>query len=156
LIDLPCLDWDLAVGFFDGASQEWEKSVGQGCTKMPSFGTYRIKMNCGSGTNTKGELLALWCILYFANVLKVTRLLLAGDSKIIIDWFNNVNNLQVLSLQPWMEKIRRLSGSFLQLKAHHIYRTFNKEVDQMSKEALQLDEEGVFFSKITDGLPRDL
>jgi len=25
----------------------------------------------------------------------------------------------------------------------------------MSKEALQLDEEGVFFTKITDGLPRN-
>jgi len=68
--------------------------------KCPALGTFNMKMNYGYGTNTKGELLALWCILYFSNVLKVTRLMLAGDSKIIIDWLNNYNNLQVLSLQP--------------------------------------------------------
>jgi ribonuclease HI len=74
------------VGFFDGASQEMGKKCGAGAVlKYPVLGTYRIKMNCRSRTNTKGELLALWCILYFANVMKVSRLLLAGDSKIIID-----------------------------------------------------------------------
>ena len=65
-----------------------------------------MKTNYGYWKNTKGELLALWCMLYFANVLKVTRLMLEGDSKFIIDWFNNDNNLQVLALQPWMEKIK--------------------------------------------------
>jgi len=86
-LDKPfLLDLDLAVGFFDGASQEMGKKCGAGAVlKYSVLGTYRIKMNCRSGTNTKGELLALWCILYFANVMKVSRLLLAGDSKIIID-----------------------------------------------------------------------
>jgi hypothetical protein len=141
----PCLDLDLVVGFFDGASQDLGKKCGaRDVLKCLVLGTYQIKMNCGSGKNTKGELLTLWCILCFENVLKVTRLFLEGDSKIIIDWFNNDNNLQVLSLQPWMEKIRRLSGSFLQLKEHHIYITYKKVVDKMCKEALQMYEEGVF------------
>jgi hypothetical protein len=48
-----------------------------------------------------------------------------------------------------MEKIKRLSGRFLQLKTYYIYKSFNKGVDQMSKEALQLEEEGIFFSKIS-------
>jgi len=52
-----------------------------------------------------------------------------------------------------MSKIKRLSGRFIQLKAQHIYRTFNKEADKMSNEALQWDEEGVFFSKDVDGHP---
>ena len=123
----PCLDWDYAVGFFDGASQDMGKKCGVGSVlKFPALGTFNMKMNCGYGTNTNRELLALWCMLYFENVLKVTRLMMAGDSNFIIDWFNNDNNLQVLALQPWMEKIRRLCGSFIQLKAHHIYRTYNK------------------------------
>jgi hypothetical protein len=50
----------------------------------------------------------------------------------------------VSTLQPWMTKIRLLSGKFQQLKAQHIYREFNKEVDQLSKQALQL-EEGVIY-----------
>jgi ribonuclease HI len=57
-------------------------------------------MNCGKGTNTRSELLSLWCILYFATYLKITQLQLLGDSKVIVDWFNNLNDLQVLSLGP--------------------------------------------------------
>jgi hypothetical protein len=102
----PILDWDLAVGFFDGASQDKGAKCGAGAIlKCPVLGTFRLKMNCGRGTNTRGELLALWCILFFACYKKVTRLQLVGDSKIIIDWFSNENNLQVVSLQPWMTKI---------------------------------------------------
>jgi len=144
----PCLDWDLAVGFFDGASHDMGKKCGaRAVLKCPTLGTYKIKMKCGSETNTEGERLALWCILFFANKLKVSRLMLAEDSKIIIDWFNNVNNLRVLSLQAWMKIIRTLSEIFLQLKAYHIYRSFNQGANQMSKEALQLEEEGIFFQK---------
>ena len=113
-----------------------------------------MKMNSGYGTNTKGELLALWCMLYFENVLKVIRLMLEGDSKFIIDWFNNDNNLQVLALQPWMEKIRTVWNFYLTKTTSH-YRTYNKAAGQISKEELQLDEEGVFFTKITDGLPEN-
>jgi hypothetical protein len=83
-----------------------EKCGAEAVLKCPIEGTFRIKMNCGKGPNTRGELLALWCILYFACFKKITRLQLVGDSKVIIDWFTNDNNLQVASLQPWMEKIR--------------------------------------------------
>jgi hypothetical protein len=66
--------------------------------KCPILGTYRLKMNCGKGKNTKGELVALWVILFFAYIKQVSRLQLVGDSKVIIDWFTNENNLQVISL----------------------------------------------------------
>jgi hypothetical protein len=69
------------------------KNVGWCYIKCPNFGTFSIKMNYGTGTNTKGELLALWCILYFACLKKVKRLQLVGDLKIIIDWFSHENNL---------------------------------------------------------------
>jgi len=59
----------------------------------------------------------------------------------------------VISLQPWRTKIRRLSGIFQQLKAQHIYKIYNKEVDQLSKEALHLDEDGVFFPMDSEGQP---
>jgi hypothetical protein len=101
-IDMPpILDWDLAVGFFDGASQERGEKCGAGAVlKCPEKGTYKIMMNCGRETNTRGELLTLWCLLYFASYIKVTQLQLVGDSKVIIDWFSNVNDLQVISLMP--------------------------------------------------------
>lgn len=69
----PILDWDLAVGFFDGASQERGEKCGVvAVLKCIEKGTYKIMMNCGMETNTKGELLTLWCLLYFASYIKVT------------------------------------------------------------------------------------
>jgi hypothetical protein len=96
----PLLEWNLAVGFFDGASQCKGQKCGVGVIlKCPVLSTFSIKMMCGTGTNTKGELLALWCILYFSCFKKVKRLQLVGDTKIIIDWFSHENNLQVVTLQ---------------------------------------------------------
>jgi ribonuclease HI len=142
----------LAVGFFDGASQERGETCGAGAVlKCPVLGTFRIKMNCGSGTNTKAELLALWCILFFAHYKKVTRLQLVGDSKVIIDWFTNANNLQVVYLQPWMKKIRDLNRKFTQLKIQHIYRGFNMEADQLSKATLSLEEDGLYYAAVNEG-----
>jgi hypothetical protein len=108
-------------------------------------------MNCGKGTNSKGELMALWLILYFSYLKQVPRLLLMGDSKVIIDWYTNDNNFQVISLQPWMIKIRALSRHFQQIKAQHIYRTYNQIVDRLSKEALFLEEGGIYCSQVSDG-----
>jgi ribonuclease HI len=82
------------VGFFDGASQDRGDKCGAGdVLKCPKLGTFIIKMNCDSGTNTRVELLALWCILFFVFYKKVTRLQLVGDSKAIIDWLTNENKL---------------------------------------------------------------
>jgi hypothetical protein len=51
----PLIDWDMAVGFFDGASQDRGTKCGAGAViKCPILGTYRLKMNCGNGTEYKG------------------------------------------------------------------------------------------------------
>jgi hypothetical protein len=44
-----------------------------------------------------------------------------------------------------MSKIQVLRGKFLQIKAQHIYIEYNKKADQLSKEALQLDDDGIFY-----------
>jgi hypothetical protein len=72
---------------------------------------------------------------------------LVGDSKVIVDWFSFKNNLQVINLQPWMSRIRQLSENFQNLKVQHIYREYNREVDQLSKKALQLDEGVLYYAK---------
>ena len=50
-----------------------------------------------------------------------------------------------------MKKIRDLSRNFSQLKAQHIYRGFNKEVDQLSKATLFLEEDGIYYATVTKG-----
>jgi hypothetical protein len=42
-----------------------------------------------------------------------------------------------------------LSGKFHHLKAQHIYKEYNKEVDQLSKQALQLEEGVIYYAKGT-------
>jgi hypothetical protein len=80
-IDRPLVFyWGGVVGFFDGASQERGMKCGAGTIlKCSSLGTYKLKMNCGKGTNTKGEMLALWLILYFSYLKQVPRLLLMDE-----------------------------------------------------------------------------
>jgi hypothetical protein len=66
--------------------------------KCPIEGTFIMKMNCSKRNNTRGQVLTLWCVLFFVCYKKITRLQLVGDSKVTIDWFKNDNTLQVASL----------------------------------------------------------
>jgi hypothetical protein len=85
-LDLPCWIGIWQLFFFYGASQCKGQKCGVGAIlKFPYLGTFSIKMNCGMETNTKGEHLALWCILYLFFFKKVKILQLISDLKIIID-----------------------------------------------------------------------
>jgi hypothetical protein len=65
----PLLERNMVVGFFDGASQVGGLRCGaRAILKSLVLGNYSIKMNCGSGTNTRGELMALWIVLYLAHL----------------------------------------------------------------------------------------
>ena len=85
---------------------------------------------------------------FFARNKKITRLYVVGDLNIVIDWFANDGNLQVISLQSWMEKIRLMSGIFLHLEDKHICREYNQGVDQVSEDALRLEEYGIFWQML--------
>lgn len=144
----PLLEGNLAIGFFDGASQNEGEKCGAGALlKCPEGGIYSIKMNCGTGRNTKGELMTLWSLLFFALHKQVTCLQLIEDSKVIVDWFLYKNNLQGISLQPWITRIRQMSGSFQNLKIQHIYMEFNREAYQLSKQAFLMEEGYLYFAK---------
>jgi len=52
----PFLDFSSMVGFFYGASQDRGSKCGAGSVlKCPTVGNFRLKMNCGIGTNTGGD-----------------------------------------------------------------------------------------------------
>jgi hypothetical protein len=50
-----------------------------------------------------------------------------------------------------MKKIRDLSKNFTHLKAQHIYKEYNKEVDLLSKVALTLEEDDLYFAEVKEG-----
>jgi hypothetical protein len=65
----PLLEENVAVVFFYGASKNGGEKCGAGAVlKCPKGGIFSIKMNCGMGTNTRGELMALWSLLFFVYI----------------------------------------------------------------------------------------
>ena len=78
----------MAIGYFDGASQDGGyRCVAGALLISPILGNYSVKWNCGFGTNTRAELLALWSILHLANSMGIDAIQIVGDSRIIVDWF---------------------------------------------------------------------
>ena len=92
--------------------------------------------NCGSGTNTRYELLALWSILHFARTLGIGAIQIAGDSMVIVEWFRGTYHLELIHLTYWMDRIIQLKGQFQEIIIQHVYREVNNDADYLSKKAL--------------------
>jgi hypothetical protein len=43
-------------------------------------------INCGSGTNTRAKLMGAWNLLTLASRYTISKLMVMGDSNIVIDW----------------------------------------------------------------------
>ena len=78
-------------------------------------------MRCGSGTNTKGELLSLWLLLHFSLGLGLDDILVYGDSKVITDWVAEAHDINILHLSAWLKQTRLLIRSFNCIPFAHIY-----------------------------------
>jgi ribonuclease HI len=59
---------------------------------------YKWTFNCGTGTNTRAELLGAWATHILVVRLNIASIQVIGDSKIIIDWLKDKGKLQVASL----------------------------------------------------------
>ena len=102
----------------------------------PLLGRFNVKWNCGIGTNTRSELLALWSILHLARTLGIDSIQIAGDSRVIVDWFKGIIHLDAILLTFWMDRILQMRDQFLEISIQHIYREVNYEADLLSKQAL--------------------
>jgi len=71
--------------------------------------------------------------IYF--VIHIVDVHIAGDSKVVIDWFNQKAKLHVMTLQPWKDRIKE-GLSFASVQIFHIHRQFNYVADVLSKEGL--------------------
>ena len=138
IIQQPTFLHDRSIGYFDGASQNGGTSCGVGAILIsPVLGRYHIKWNCGIGTNTRSELLALWSLLHYARTLGIDTIHIAGDSRIIVEWFAGKMKLEAVHLTQWMDRILELKRQFLEISIQHIYREINHEADLLSKQALE-------------------
>ena len=74
-----------ATGSFDGVA--WFGLCGIGMfLQINDEHQFKLRMNCGKGTNTKFELLALCCLAKVAYILSIDSLSVIGSSMVIVNW----------------------------------------------------------------------
>ena len=71
--------------FFDGTTANFIGGAGI-CIWLNDHHLFAIKLGCGSSTNTRAELLALWASLRVAKDIGLPYLHIFGDSLVIINW----------------------------------------------------------------------
>jgi ribonuclease HI len=120
------------IGFFDGVAAGGKCGVGI-FLKFSSEHVIKATIVVGEGTNTKAEILGLWGLLSLAKFLHLNELMIAGDSKVIIDWFEGKCTIHSQVLSPWQQKIQAYKSHFTWLHNMHIHRQFNIIADSLSK-----------------------
>jgi len=95
-------------------------------------------MGLGIGSNNFAEIITLQHLLHFALGHNCMHIHIYGDSKIIIDWFNNITIFHTHTLSNILDEINILKAQFIDISCHHIYREHNSSADQLSKEASTL------------------
>eukprot|EP00253_Pinus_taeda_P034418 PITA_34418 len=117
--DPPAIDHSTPWAFFDGSAQQ------QGCGG--GFLLYNF-----------AEIISLRHLLHFALGHNCLHIHIFGDSKIIIDWFNNTKECHTHTLRNILEEINILKAQFIDISCQHIYREHNSNTDKLSKEATSL------------------
>ena len=140
-----------SCGFFDGAAAEHIGGAGF-VIFLNDEHCFSFSLGCGSSSNTRAELLALWAILRVSELMGLPMHLIFGDSLVIISWFNRLATLNVPSLNHWCDDIRSMLLSSPHVIFKHIYREHNTQADGLSNQALKMDMGFGFFSESLDGM----
>ena len=125
LIIYPC-------GFFDGAAAG--NIGGAGFVIFLNDDYYiSFSLGCGSSSNTKDELLALWAILRVSKLMGLPMHSIFGDSLVTISWLNRHTSLNVPSLNHWCDDIRSMMLHAPLVIFKHIYCEHNSMANGLSK-----------------------
>jgi len=130
-----CLS-DYPAGFFDGAAQGEYGGCGF-VLHVNCSHKYQGWLHLDHCSNNFSELVAVWCLLYWANRRNIKDIHIYGDSRMVIDWLKGKINISNIFLEHWCHRIRELIALFGDIQFQHIYRTYNTEADSLSKLALR-------------------
>lgn len=98
------IDKSIVWAYFDGAAQP--HGCGGGIIlHLTETHFFQISMGLGHGTNNHAELISLCHPIYFAILQHCKKIQIFGDSKIVIDWFNNTVVFNAYSLRSIMDEI---------------------------------------------------
>lgn len=95
-------------------------------------------MGLGEGTNNYAELITLHHLLHFSLGHNCMDLNIYGDSKIIVNWFNNITVCHSHTLSNILNEVNLFKAQFNSISCQHIYREHNCNADRLSKEATVL------------------
>jgi hypothetical protein len=94
-------------------------------------------------------LAALWALLFMVSSLNLRKVHIFGDSKIVVDWVNGKDEIQVACLAAQKAHVSMASLDWYLCK--HMYQELNSEVNKLSKEALQLQDGSFCFQEYYEG-----
>ena len=139
-ITYPC-------GYFDGAVAGNIGGAGFVLHLSISHCLY-FSLGCGSSTNTRSELLALWALLSVSKIMGIPLDSIFGDSLV---WATGNDSMSLAHLSHWCDDIRDMFLIFPEVTMKHIYREHNQIADNLSKKALSLESGfGNFMESLND------
>lgn len=145
----PSFPADVILSFLNGAASAVSSGAGM-LIKVSDRIRCAIWMGCGPGKNMRVELLALWGLLRFSQIMDIRISNIYGDSKVVIDWAVKKSIIQVDNLDHWCARIMELCDIFPDTSFSHIYNQFNQEADRLSKKAVNCPEGLLSYEKSLD------
>lgn len=134
------------VLFFDGVANLGNCGAG-GVIFINEFHYFSLRLKCGRGSNMKAELLALWCVSRVANLFGLVNVKIFGDSRATIKWARGEFDLNVLNSVHWSYRVKEELSTFRSVTLEHIFREFNEQADQLSKLALEGEEDFLYWDE---------
>ncbi|XP_068317089.1 uncharacterized protein [Pyrus communis] len=129
LITTPDSHWTM---HFDGSSTSTSAGVGIAIESPDHYRWYfSLKLDFGC-TNNQAEYKALIIGLHVLHNLRATRVLVLGDSELVINQLNDVFRCMSCTLAPYHIVATYLAESFERITFEHISRIRNTDTDELA------------------------
>jgi len=126
------------LAWFDGSALPNPGRIGiGGVLQSPEGEVVEISAAAGHGDSSKAEYLALISVLEAALRVRPARLVIYGDSRVVIDDVRRDSDTGSSVLAGHAEHARRLIGELGDVRLHWIPRGRNASADVLSRQALQ-------------------
>lgn len=129
---------DPSYMYFDGGSRGNPGPAAWGFLVVDSDGATVVErgLAIGTATNNEAEYAGLIAGLEFARDAGIQRLVVRGDSKLVIEQMAGNWKVRAPGLQQLHRRARDLAGAISQVSYAHVRRGDNTEADRLVNEAL--------------------
>ena len=125
------------LAWFDGATSPNPGKMGIGALlQSPQGETLEISFAAGHGDSNEAEYLALIAVLEAAVGLQPDKLMVYGDSQVVINDVNNRGSVGAVGLQIHSKRAKQLMAQFKSATLTWLPRQKNTAADALSQQAL--------------------